>query len=248
MPAVKPVAKPVRKAAKPVRKVAKPVRKAATAKPARKAPARKAAVRGGGLSPREADFNDCASKREPAFAGVELKDKKMSDAEIDALRGFVERGDIDLLSYDGLERVSKAICRWPRPSEIARVLKDARIKYAMASASFSLTSGSLGRVIGSKGANLIDFTRKHGLLYAWVQSQASGPRILLFYTTDDGMIAEKDEKAVKARGNDLLYRFFKSFGKDHGIVKEDKHQVVTIKPFSSTLRASAKEFVPAVAR
>jgi hypothetical protein len=213
---------------------------------------RKAAASGGGggrtkMTPREVDFEACAETRDSAFAGVALKDKKMSAAEIGALRDFVKNEDIDLLSYDGLKRVSEAICRWPRPSEIACVLKDAKMKYAMAAASFSLSSGSLGKVIGAKGANLVDFTREHGLLYAWVQALESGPRILLFYTTDDGSIDGKDaEKAIKARGNDLLYRFFKSFGKDYGIRKtDDSRQTVTIRSFSSTLRANAKEFVPA---
>ena len=191
------------------------------------------------MSPREEAFETCSferSERHPdyaeAFSGVRLMDSKMNAAEIDALRGFVDSEDIDVLSYDGLERVSDLLCRWPRPSEIGRVLDDANLKYAMAAGSFSVDSKTtLGEVIGTMGENLVEFTKAHNLLYAWVKNLKDGPRILLFYTTADGVIATKaDETKIKSRGIDLIYRFFKSFSK-RGVVKKDFSEV-KIKSFS----------------
>ena len=173
------------------------------------------------VPPRMQKFLTCVSdnrqrRSEAGLSGVTYSDT-MTDEEIEALRdmfvgigrGDVRRGVSSLLTYAGMHRAAAVLCRWPRPSELARVIKAAglgQMQYRIYKVVFNPVAGvDVGEIVGKLGANLIRITEEHDLLYAWVHTSKGVGELYLYSIGRNSMAkcmaAENDffksRKAVK---------------------------------------------------
>lgn len=140
---------------------------------------------------RAAKFSKCKNERVGSkFDGVKLN-SKMSDDEIaDLYEWAVDKwGNQDvlneLLTYDGLSQAASVLCRWPRPSELARVVaheRDTPLEYVRFITKFTVNDGaSINTVIGRGGSKLIDLTKKNDLIYAWIKTDDADQDVFCLY-------------------------------------------------------------------
>lgn len=151
-----------------------------------------------GLPARLKSFCQCAEDASDVRSRYRLSgvtyNAKMSDEEIEGLSEYM-KDELNervmtpnvALTYDACETASVALCRWPRPSELARVIaldafdgKGARpsrsaalpisVAYVLAKVKLSLVKGNKwGDFVGKEGANLNSITKDAGLIYAWLK-------------------------------------------------------------------------------
>ena len=143
------------------------------------------------LPPRVRMFNTCVKDQHDArvsagLDGISMHDK-MTDAEVFGLRDYFG-GDVRrLLSYEGMQDASHVLCRWPRPSELARVIA-ASGQGSMTYRSFKVVfeaKAPLHSIIGPVGKHLNDLTKNNDLLYAWIKRRKEeGKAELFLYAID----------------------------------------------------------------
>ena len=143
------------------------------------------------VPPRVRMFNTCIKDQHDArqsagLAGISMH-AKMTDAEVFGLRDFFG-GDVRrLLTYDGMQAASRVLCRWPRPSELSRVIA-ASGQGVMTYRSFKVVFEAkvpLRNIIGPMGKHLNDLTQGHDLLYAWIKRRKEeGKAELFLYAID----------------------------------------------------------------
>ncbi len=125
----------------------------------------------------------------------------MTDAEIGALADFFRAIGYDtvkkILTYDALDKASKVLCRWPRPSELARVAGlignvihkpggavTLPLNLSYYSASIPMKHDGdpkymgydKAAFVGTLGANMIKHTKSLGLLYMWLHEASKVPK------------------------------------------------------------------------
>jgi hypothetical protein len=181
------------------------------------------------------------TRAEYQMSGVS-RTRKMTVDQIGGLhRYLVERGFrtmTDICSYDGMFAAARALCRWPRPSELGTMavrFAGGPIKYhrlVMNILSGTRTSiHDIGNVVGQDGENLIKLTEQHNLMYAWVHSSREGGWCKLYmYALDPA-----DLDAAGAAAEKLV--------KSKGLVVGDKWKME-----ARELNPSAKEWLPAKRR
>ena len=200
-------------------------------------------------------------KREAAGLGGVTYGHKLSTAQVEGLAGLLEglgyKSPDEVLTYGACKAASDVLCRWPRPSELSRVLKylgHEKCEYYHLRQSLSLVKGARwGAVVGSKGSNLIEMTEGasgHGeLLYAWLHS-AGDEATLHLYGRDEEDLADA-AKAFERRWSgqvvvngaaDVRKRTLSDSTKEFGLSPDAK--VFKPKP---KLNPRAKSFVPAAA-
>ena len=214
------------------------------------------------------DFEKCESsmkgRREAAGLGGVTYRHKLSTAQVEGLAGLLEglgyKSPDEVLTYGACKAASVVLCRWPRPSELSRVLKylgHEKCEYYHLKQSLSLVKGARwGAVVGSKGSNLIEITEGgngHGeLLYAWLHS-AGDQATLHLYGRDEGDL-ESAAKAFERRWSgqvvvdgaaDVRKRTLSDSTKEFGLSPDAKVFKPKPKP-KTTLNPRAKSFVPAV--
>ena len=145
---------------------------------------------------RLAAFKQCATYNESerdrrGLTGVSYS-AKMEDDEIVGLSEFLKAElkkdkltpDV-VLTYQTCSVASDILCRWPRPSELARVIaldtldftpsnkKNAlpiSVGYFLGKVPLALVDGKKwGDFVGKKGATLNALTKNHELLYSWLK-------------------------------------------------------------------------------
>lgn len=106
--------------------------------------------------------------------------------QLGRLREFLaDRHDVDdvetLKTHAALSGASEVLCRWPRPKEIARLAKmmDPAADTTYYTGLLFLRaddSSAIGSLVGPKGRNLNQLTKRYGLLYIWVSSPTQNRR------------------------------------------------------------------------
>lgn len=132
--------------------------------------------------PRLAEFAKCTSNETGIRKQYHLEKVtyagKMDDEAIRGLLQYVKKRYDSVekaLDYKGMKYMAKALCRWPRPSELGRMYKienprSAPLKYFRAILHLKCIAPAgckVGSLVGEMGSNLIHFTSTHRLLYAW---------------------------------------------------------------------------------
>lgn len=111
---------------------------------------------------------------------------KLTPNQITGLANFLTGEKINtldkLMRYSALKTADKILCRFPRPSELARVAIEMGVldksmgkPYWRACVHLDHTGDkqkkNAGKLVGIKGANLISLTEEHDLLYAWLKHE-----------------------------------------------------------------------------
>ena len=150
-----------------------------------------------------ADFGKCSESQSDirskyGLGGVK-KETKMTDAEVEGLATYL--GELGLLkdkatylSGKTMSQAAKLLCRWPRPSEIARLAINhaphlGRLQCHSASVKFRfLEEGPnkgkrFAKLIGAQGTKLIGLTERNNLLYSWASWGADDYTLHLYGKT-----------------------------------------------------------------
>jgi hypothetical protein len=139
------------------------------------------------------DFNECAVKNRERREVLNLQnvsyDNKLTHAEIKKVATLLPTkiSPEDVLSYTTSFLLSKVLCRWPRPSELARILyvlghEDAPYYHLRQSISIQKdVKKGWGTVVGEKGKNLNEVTEESNILYAWLHKSGSKKAVLHLY-------------------------------------------------------------------
>jgi hypothetical protein len=105
------------------------------------------------------------------------------------------------LTYAGMMQLSALMCRWPRPSELARLAKAAGekpIPYWVLEVELHPPNGEGGHVfwsgfVGSKGSNLTHLTKKYDLLYVWLKA----PKLTIYGISKESVYAAAEDDMVR---------------------------------------------------
>lgn len=160
------------------------------------------------------------------------EDGKMTDEEVKGLALYLTDGQhgispvvADILTYKACEVASRVLCRWPRPSELARILAIFgfdKVSYACLKVGVILAGEAdgdperkWGRLIGSGGKNLVAMTQRHDLLYVWMHSQGRRATLLL-YGADPATVLAGLEK-IKVELNQNEHRYVIEFSEDYDL-------------------------------
>ena len=144
---------------------------------------------------RLSDFEKCASDNNVTRAAYKLEkvsyDKKLTNAEIKAAVNLLIKSQLTtpekVLKYTTNFSLSKVLCRWPRPSELARMLyvlghEEAMYYHLRQTVSIPKdVKHGWGTVVGNKGKNLYEVTEQSDILYAWLHRKGSKTAVIHLY-------------------------------------------------------------------
>ena len=131
----------------------------------------------------------------------------------------------NLMTYKGMAAAARVLCRWPRPSELARIVAAADMppmEYTRMTVTFEAKI-PIGKLIGPKGQHLINLTHNHRLLYAWVKKLDGRGAIyeLTVYSINDPVPAGQRAKAVPNM-NTKCTLAIEDFLKNNGVVEKSR--------------------------
>lgn len=195
---------------------------------------------------RRDDFDVCSEKTQAELRaryglGDVTYEGKMSAEEIEGLRRYLGDKGVsipdDMLTYRGMETASAVLCRWPRPSELARIAEAAGAgELHVWRAAVTLKLDEPSKWVGMRGSNLIALTMAHDLLYAWLQD---GRTLFLYGPTKGSVLAASKNKHV-LDSTDHVNGKPRKIGVKFGVRDRWDWEERPYNP-------SAKPFVPAVA-
>lgn len=135
-------------------------------------------------------MKQCTSDNKVMRGRVKLDDRsltnKLTDEQILGLNKYMRKYRIDLvdiLTYEGLNELSKVLCRWPRPSEVSRLfrLTNGGLTLKRVSIEMDLPRQSdRAKFVGKMGENLNVLTKKYNLMYAWLHTSGSSTHLHLY--------------------------------------------------------------------
>lgn len=210
-------------------------------------------------------FELCAQERRAERERAALTDvtygDKLTSSQMTLLaehvrKTFRKQDGVYLLSYEGMRKLQMVLCRWPRPSELRRLvhrLSGETPEYHHLSVVITAESGKFGRMIGRSGANLIRLTKQHKVSYMWLApGSTADKRTLHIYGLERGNV----RKCLKAVRDGSSFKFDKE---KETVVKSVRDMDVGAVPFfptgmardstqnlhrSKPLSPTAKQFTP----
>lgn len=136
--------------------------------------------------------------------------EKMTKAQVQGMMRYLREeraidGMEDLLTHRAMSAAAQVLCRWPRPSELARAIQGMnpgkRAKEAFYFSNTVKVKGSgIGRFIGKNGVNLYRLTEAADLLYIWVKPSPGrrDEHLIYMYASAGGRKKEGAEKMKAA--------------------------------------------------
>ncbi len=158
-------------------------------------------------------FKECAANpsRQTNAHQFDLKtvkyDGKLTSTQIKGLAKYMKTKGITsfdkIMKYSSLVTASKILCRFPRPSELARVAVELGVLDKTAGrpywrACVHLEGTNAAKLVGTNGANLIAFTKKHDLLYTWLKKSGPMNFCLCIYAKKEADVTSAAEAFAKS--------------------------------------------------
>lgn len=125
---------------------------------------------------RQMAFYDCLNNTDRdtyGLTGVTYR-KKMTEPELQALHRYLKENDKffpnNFFSYETMEAASQVLCRWPRPSEMARLSQifHLGIDTSYFTGMMSVGGSDIALLVGTQAENFSAITEKYNLLYMWM--------------------------------------------------------------------------------
>lgn len=189
-------------------------------------------------------FAECASEMKNARVSASLDtttySKKITDEELAGLWDWLNsNGRVsmkDVLTHAGMTNISTILCRWPRPSELGRMAvnfagEDITYHRMIMTLEASRPDSAFSALIGTRGSNFYDITKKNDLMYLWLHKSGEGERRYLY-------IYATSRKKVMATSIALSRQFAQL-----NIVESGKAELKTMK-----LTARSPDFGPRISK
>jgi len=162
---------------------------------------------------RQAAFAKCATLNKSKRVAYNLDERsftnRLTNEQVIRLTEYMKDTkltNVHLLEYRGLERLSNILCRWPRPSEVARLFKINNGVWKLERCTVTMDLPSIAersKFVGKMGASLTALTKKYNLMYAWLQTD--GDTVLLhLYGKDERFVMKDDSRLTHAINDDSV--------------------------------------------